>query len=93
MNPQKLNERFVKVVKNLGLPSGRENGLTVHSLRHFMETHSLNHGVPQRAVDIWLGHTGGKTMSAVYYSLSDAESQNFMSRLPFGFITTYKSGD
>jgi hypothetical protein len=32
-------------------------------------------------------------MSAVYYSLSDVESQNFMSRLPFGFITTDKSGD
>ncbi len=93
MNPQKLNERFVEAAENLGLPAGRENGLTIHSLRHFMETHALNHGVPRRAVDIWLGHTGGKTMSAVYYSLSDDESQNFMKRLPLGFITTHKSGD
>lgn len=86
MNPNKLNERFVEVLKSIGLPAGREEGFTIHSLRHFMETHSLNHGVPQRAVDIWQGHTGNKSMSTVYYSLSDEESQKFMKGLPLGLI-------
>ena len=51
-----------------------------------METYALNHGVPQRAVDIWQGHTDHKSMSTVYYSLSDEDSQKFMKGLPFGII-------
>ena len=86
MNPNKLNKRFVEVLKSIGLLAGREEGFTIHSLRHFLETFALNHGVPQRAVDIWQGHTGDKSMSTVYYSLSDEESQKFMKGLPFGII-------
>ena len=46
MNRQKLYERFVEVVNNPGLLSGRENGISIHSLRHFMKTHALNNGIP-----------------------------------------------
>ena len=58
------------------------NGLTLHTFRRFMETHAINNGVPQRCVDGWLGHNADKSMGAVYYALSDEESQAFMRRLP-----------
>ena len=50
-----------------------------------MESFGINHGVPQRAMDLWLGHTGGKSMSAIYYTMPDKESQDFMARLEFCF--------
>ena len=58
-----------------------------------METYALNNEVPQRAVDIWQGHTGDKSMSTVYYSLSDEESQKFMKGLPFGIIPNLNPED
>ncbi|RLS86279.1 MAG: hypothetical protein DWI06_00275 [Planctomycetota bacterium] len=84
-NVKKLNDRLQKTLITTGLPSGRIDGYTVHSLRHFMESFGINHGVPQRAMDLWLGHTGGKSMSAIYYMMTDKESQDFMARLEFCF--------
>jgi len=84
VNIKRLNEDFQKVVKFLGLPIGREAGLTLHSLRHFFETFTVNAGIPQRVVDTWLGHRSDKSMAAVYYKLSDEESQRFMKMVPFG---------
>lgn len=85
LSVKRLNEDFLKVLKRLGLPAGRNgHGFTVHSLRHFFETHTVNAGIPQRAVDCWLGHVGDQSMAAKYYKLSDEESQAFMARIPFG---------
>ena len=68
----------------LGLPAGRQAGFTLHSLRHFFETHTVNAGIPQRVVDTWLGHRSDQSMAAVYYKLADEESQSFMRKVPFG---------
>jgi len=85
LNVNKLNERFKKVLAKLGLPAGRdEDGFTLHSLRHFFETHTVNALIPQRVVDTWLGHRSDKSMAAVYYKLKDEESQKFMKKVPFG---------
>ena len=73
-----------KIAKSLGMPVGRKNdGFVTHSLRHFFETHCINCGVPQRVVDVWMGHTGDKSMVAVYYRLGDTDSQRFMKQVSF----------
>jgi integrase len=85
INIKRLNEDFQKTVKRLGLVAGRKNdGLVVHSLRHFFETTCVNAGVPQRAVDNWMGHAPDRSMAGIYYKLNDDESQSFMKRVPFG---------
>jgi integrase len=85
LNVKKLNERFQQVVAALGMPVGRSrNGFTLHSLRHFFETFTVNQGIPQRVVDAWLGHRADQSMAAVYYRLTDEESQRFMEKVPFG---------
>lgn len=63
---------------------GRDNGYVIHSLRHSFETIAVNAGIPQRVVDAWLGHTADRSMAAVYYHLSNEESQKFMGMVPFG---------
>jgi len=84
INTKTLNDDFVCIAKKLKLPNGRDrNGYTIHSLRHFFETFCVNNGIPQRVIDTWLGHRSDKSMAAVYYRLSDEESQTFMARVPF----------
>jgi len=53
----------------------------------FFETYCVNEGVPQRVVDAWMGHVGDKSMSAVYYHLSDEDSQKFMRNLENPFTS------
>jgi integrase len=85
LNVKRLNEVFQKTVKRLGLPVGRKHkGFVLHSLRHFFETACVNAGVPQRAVDNWIGHAPDRSMASIYYKLNDEESQSFMARVPFG---------
>jgi integrase len=85
INAKQLNQQFVALAKSIGLPTGRKaKGFVVHSLRHFFETFCINSGVPQRAVDVWMGHAPDKSMAAVYYELKDEESQAFMNKVPFG---------
>ena len=84
INAKKLNDRFTLLLKKLKLPTGRESGFVIHSLRHSFETICVNAGIPQRVVDAWLGHTSDRSMAAVYYRLSDEESQEFMLVVPFG---------
>lgn len=84
INAKKLNDRFTSLLKKLKLPIGREKGFVIHSLRHSFETICINAGIPQRVVDAWLGHTSDRSMAAVYYHLSDEESQKFMLSVPFG---------
>ena len=84
VNPKQVNDRFALVLKRLGMPAGRESGFVVHSLRHFFESFTVNAGIPPRAIDGWLGHRSDRSMGAVYYHLSDGESQEFMAKVPFG---------
>jgi integrase len=84
INIKRLNEQFGRLCAKLALPTGRKDGFTTHSLRHFFETHLVNSGIPQRVIDSWLGHRSDRSMGAVYYRLSDYDSQLFMSRVPFG---------
>lgn len=82
INTKKLNDRLVNLLKRLKLPAGlKQEGYSIHSLRHFFETYCVNSGIPQRVVDAWMGHTGDKSMSAVYYHLNDEQSQQFMQQL------------
>jgi integrase len=84
LNVKRLNEDFQAAVKGLGMKAGRDTGYTLHSLRHFFETFTVNAGIPQRVVDTWLGHRSDRSMAAVYYKLRDEESQHFMEKVPFG---------
>jgi integrase len=63
---------------------GRDDGFTLHSLRHFFETHTVNSHIPQRVIDHWLRHHSDRSMGAVYYRLSEENSQGFMRKVPFG---------
>ena len=84
INTKRLTEGFVRLAARLGLPTGRPDGFTIHSLRHFLETFCVNAGIPQRVIDTWLGHRSDQSMAAVYYKLADADSQAFMTKVPFG---------
>jgi integrase len=84
INTKRLNDRFKVLLAKLKFPVGRDNGYVVHSLRHFVETFTINANIPQRVVDAWLGHYSDKSMGAIYYKLSDADSQRFMKLVPFG---------
>ena len=79
-----LNEDFLVLLKQLGLPAGRYGGYTIHSLRHSFETICVNGGIPQRVIDTWMGHWSDRSMAAHYYRLADNESQSFMKKVPFG---------
>jgi integrase len=72
------------LLKKLALPVGRDSGFTIHSLRHSFETIALNASIPQRVFDTWQGHKSDRSMAAVYYKLSDEESQRFTTQVPFG---------
>jgi integrase len=85
LNVKRLNEVFERVAKHLGMPVGRkQGGFTLHSLRHFFETYTVNAGIPQRAIDTWLGHRSDRSMASIYYKLSDSDSQRFMTQVPYG---------
>jgi integrase len=77
------NRQFRRLVKRPGMPTGRADGFTLHSLRRFFECHTVNAGNPQRVVDDWLGHASDKSMASIYYRLRDEESQVYMRRVPF----------
>jgi len=79
-----LNEDLQKILARLEIPTGRDGGFTVHSLRHSFETISVNTGIPQRVIDTWLGHRSDTSMASIYYRLSDADSQRFINQVPFG---------
>jgi integrase len=85
LNLKRLNEQFVRLAKQLGLPVGRRaGGVVVHTLRHFFKSFAVNAGrVPDRAVDEWMGHKDHST-PGIYYRLPDSDSQAFMKEVPFG---------
>jgi len=61
----------------------KDGGLTVHSLRHFFRTFTTNAQIPERAVDIWMGHVGNRSTGSLYYQLSEQDSQKFIQQVPF----------
>lgn len=80
----KLLHRVQALAADHGLPVGHEHqGFVVHSLRHFFRTFCTNAGIPERAIDVWMGHVGTRSTGAQYYQLSDEESQSQMQRVPF----------
>lgn len=83
-SPKDLNKRFVAAVEALDLPAGRDAlGFTLHSLRRFFRTTCVHAGISERVIDVWLGHRADKSMGAVYYDLSDEDSQRFMTKVSF----------
>ena len=40
-----------------------------------LETTRVNRGVPQRAVDDWMGDAPDRSMASIYYKLNDDEPQ------------------
>lgn len=82
LNSKLVNERFKKNAASLGMKVGRNDGFTFHSLRRFFKTHCINHRIPQRVVDIWMGHSD-RSVGSYYYELHDHKSQEFMKEVPF----------
>jgi len=86
---QPLNESTVltlvkRLATELGLPAGQaRGGWTTHVFRHAFESYALNQGVPQRAVDVWMGHAGDGSMSRTYYHLDEENSVRLMAQLKF----------
>ena len=60
INVKHLNEDFKQILTNLNLPVGRDEGFTLHSLRRFFRTTAVNASVPERVVDLWIGHRNTK---------------------------------
>jgi len=84
INTKHLNEDFQILAKSLGMSVGRKNdGLVIHSLRHYFETMAINSAVPPYVVDVWMGHSGNRSMGKVYYGLSDEKSQEFIRQVKF----------
>jgi len=88
INVKRLNEDFKKLLTRLDLPVGRDEGFTLHSLRRFFRTTAVNSGVPERVVDLWIGHRDTKQMGTIYYDLSDEASQKFMRTVSFDAKST-----
>jgi integrase len=85
VNPKRLYECVMNILKKLSLPLGQKNGgYTFHSFRRFFRTFTTNAGVPREVVDRWMGHRSDKSMANVYYDLTDEVSQAFMQKVPFG---------
>lgn len=78
INPKHLNEYFQAAAGRAGI-----DGFTQHDLRHFFKSFTINHGVPERAVDQWLNHADGSVRER-YYHLRPEESKQFMNSVPFG---------
>lgn len=77
ISSKRLGEYFKAASARAGI-----TGFTLHDLRHFLKSFTVNSGVPERAVDQWLGHSDS-SVRGVYYHLTDAESRRFMDSVPF----------
>jgi integrase len=84
INIKNLNEDFQTLAKSLGMSVGRKNdGLVIHTLRHFFETQAVDSGVPQFVLDGWMGHVGHGTTGRLYYGQTDEKSQRYMRQVEF----------
>jgi integrase len=84
INLRELNATFQKLARTLGVRVGRkDDGLAIHSLRHFFETRCVNSRVAQLVSGAWMGRAGDGSMARAYYGRSDGASQRFMKRARF----------
>lgn len=77
ISSKRLGEYFKAASARVGI-----TGFTLHDLRHFFKSFTVNSGVPERAVDQWLNHSDG-SVRGIYYHLTWAESHKFMTMVPF----------
>lgn len=63
-------EEFKRAVKR----SGIDKRASVHTLRHSWATHLMEAGVPQRAIQVWLGHKSLNS-TAIYTHLTSNTTQ------------------
>jgi integrase len=83
LNDRMVNHQFKDLAKICGFSIGRDKqGLTVHALRRFFKTYTLDAGVPKPLVDQWMGHLNLSGMDSFYYDSPVAK--NWMERVPFG---------
>ena len=84
INVRTINVDLQAMAKALGIPVSRKNnGLVIHSLRHFFETEAVDSGIPQFVVDRWMGHRGHALMGQTYYGHTDKKSIQFMTQVKF----------
>lgn len=84
INVKHLNEDFQQVAKAAGIGVGRKNdGLVIHSLRHFFETQAVDSGIPQFVLDSWMGHVGHGTTGRIYYGMTDEKLQRYMTQVEY----------
>ena len=83
ISPKRINEDFKKILKQLGIPAGRQGGFTIHSLRHFFKTHCITSGIAKPVVDEWQGHELKRKASDQYFHLTPEVSQRLMKQVPF----------
>lgn len=94
INERHLNTQLSRLAERVGVPASRANdGIVIHSFRHFFKTFCLNQGIPQMAVDQWQGHVGDRSASGMYYELSDEASQRLMSKVPFSKSARETAGE
>ncbi|KKM01931.1 hypothetical protein LCGC14_1789500 [marine sediment metagenome] len=77
VNAKRLNEYFKMAAQRAGITA-----FTLHDLRRFFKTFTVNASVPERAVDQWLNHSDG-SVRGIYYHLSWEESRRFMDMVRF----------
>lgn len=79
-----LRRRFNALLEKLDMPIGRkQDGLTFHSFRRFFETTCQMQRVPQPITDMWMGHTGDRSMSTRYFTMTPEISQQTMRQVMF----------
>lgn len=81
---REVNVDLQRLAARCGIRTGRrDDGIVVHSLRHFFETQCVDAGTPQFVVDAWMGHAGHAQMGRHYYGLTDEKSKQFMTKVQF----------
>ncbi len=77
----------------LDLDKRKKTNLTFHSLRHFINTYMINHGIPEIKVKCILGHSSGKgSMTERYANFQPSDFDDFaelQSELLKTFLDSY----
>ncbi|HMP07787.1 MAG TPA: site-specific integrase, partial [Lacipirellulaceae bacterium] len=82
INTKHLNEDFQKVLKRLKLPAGRQDGFTIHDLRHTAASLLIAAGADVKAVQVILGHSTATMTMDLYGHLFSEATWQAMERLP-----------
>lgn len=85
INTKRLNESFQKLLRSQGLPTGIKNdGFTIHSLRHAFKSICVSRLIPREYVDHWQGHSSISNASDIYFHTFETDSQEHIRKVPFG---------